>query len=154
MNDPDAVRLPPAAPAMAGSAAPGPAELRRIRITALIVACALFMQNVDSTVIATALPTMARAFGADPVHMNVALTAYLLSLAVFIPASGWMADRYGARNVFRTAIAVFTLGSVLCGAAQSLPALVAAPRAAGHGRGDDGAGRPAGAAAHACPKRS
>ena len=82
------------------------------------------MQNVDSTVIATALPTMARAFGAEPVRMNVALTSYLLSLAVFIPASGWMADRFGARNVFRIAIAVFTLGSVLCGAAQSLPALV------------------------------
>ncbi len=82
------------------------------------------MQNVDSTVIATALPTMATAFGAEPVRMNVALTSYLLSLAVFIPASGWMADRFGARNVFRIAIGVFTLGSVLCGAAQSLPALV------------------------------
>lgn len=90
----------------------------------MIVACALFMQNLDSTVIATALPTMARAFGADPVHMNVALTAYLLSLAVFIPASGWMADRFGARNVFRVAIAVFTLASVLCGSAQSLSSLV------------------------------
>jgi EmrB/QacA subfamily drug resistance transporter len=101
-----------------------PAELRRIRITALIVACALFMQNVDSTVIATALPTMARAFGVEPVRMNVALTSYLLSLAVFIPASGWMADRFGARTVFRIAIGVFTLGSVLCGSAQSLPALV------------------------------
>ena len=71
---------------------------RRIRMTALIVACALFMQNLDSTVISTALPTMARAFGAEPIHMNVALTSYLLSLAVFIPASGWMADRFGARN--------------------------------------------------------
>ncbi len=116
MNDTDTASQP--------RAVVGPVELRRIRITALIVACALFMQNVDSTVIATALPTMARAFGAEPVHMNVALTAYLLSLAVFIPASGWLADRYGARNVFRIAIAVFTLGSVLCGAAQSLPALV------------------------------
>ena len=76
----------------------------------MIVACALFMQNLDSTVIATALPTMARAFGADPVHMNVALTSYLLSLAVFIPASGWMADRFGTRTVFRAAIAVFTAG--------------------------------------------
>src|SRR5450756_862870 len=66
----------------------------RTRVTALIVACALFMQNLDSTVIATALPTMARAFGADPVHMNVALTSYLFSLAVFIPASGWVAVSY------------------------------------------------------------
>ena len=79
----------------------------------MIVACAMFMQNLDSTIIATALPTMAKAFGAEPVHMNVALTSYLLSLAVFIPASGWIADRYGARSVFRAAIAVFTVGSVL-----------------------------------------
>ena len=73
------------------------------------------MQNLDSTVIATALPTMARAFGAEPVHMNVALTAYLLALAVFIPASGWVADRFGAKQVFRAAIVIFTLGSVLTG---------------------------------------
>ena len=98
----------------------------RTRLTAVIVASALFMQNLNSTVIATALPTMARAFGSDPVHMNVALTSYLLSLAVFIPASGWMADRYGTRTVFRAAIAVFTLGSVLCGQANSLGFLVAA----------------------------
>jgi len=90
----------------------------------MIVACAMFMQSLDSTVIATALPTMAKTFGADPVHMNVALTSYLLSLAVFIPASGWIADRYGARTVFRIAIAVFTLGSVLCGRADSLAFLV------------------------------
>jgi EmrB/QacA subfamily drug resistance transporter len=97
---------------------------QRTRLTAVIVACALFMQNLDSTVIATALPTMAKAFGADPVHMNVALTSYLLSLAVFIPASGWIADRYGTRTVFRAAIAVFTLGSILCGRADSLAFLV------------------------------
>ena len=99
---------------------------RRTRLTALIVACALFMQTLDGTIVATALPTMARDFGADPVRMNVALTSYLLSLAVFIPASGWMADRYGARQVFRAAIAVFTVGSVLCGRAETLPFLVAA----------------------------
>jgi len=99
---------------------------RQTRLTALIVACALFMQNLDGTVIATALPTMARDFGADPVRMNVALTSYLLSLAVFIPASGWMADRFGAREVFRASIAVFTLGSVLCGRADSLAFLVIA----------------------------
>lgn len=99
---------------------------RRSRLTALIVACALFMQNLDSTVISTALPTIARAFGAEAVHMNVALTAYLLSLAVFIPASGWIADRYGAKQVFRLAIIVFTTGSVLCGFSNSLGELVAA----------------------------
>src|ERR1700761_2189455 len=98
---------------------------QRTRLTAVIVACALFMQNLDSTIIAPALPTMAKAFGADPVHMNVALTSYLLSLAVFIPASGWIADRFGARTVFRAAIAVFTIGSVLCGRADSLAFLVA-----------------------------
>lgn len=112
--------------------APRPRKLPRIatsprtRLTAVIVASALFMQNLDSTVIATALPTMARAFGYDPVRMNVALTSYLLSLAVFIPASGWVADRYGARNIFRAAIVVFTVGSVLCGMADSLAFLVAA----------------------------
>ncbi len=98
----------------------------RQRLVAVIVACALFMQNLDGTVIATALPAMARAFHADPVHMNVALTAYLFAVAVFIPASGWMADRYGTRQVFRAAIAVFTLGSILCGRADSLGFVVAA----------------------------
>ena len=82
------------------------------------------MQNLDGTVVATALPAMAHAFGSDPLHMNVALTSYLLSLAVFIPVSGWMADRFGARSVFRAAIGVFTVGSVLCGMAESLPFLV------------------------------
>jgi len=95
------------------------------RLTALIVACALFMQNLDGTVISTALPAMAKAFHQDAVRMNVALTSYLVSVAVFIPVSGWMADRYGARSVFRAAIAVFTIGSVLCGRAETLPFLVA-----------------------------
>src|SRR5579863_1074125 len=92
----------------------------------LIVACALFMQNLDSTVIATALPAIARSFGEDPLRLNLAITSYLLSLAVFIPLSGWMADRFGARSVFRMAIVVFTVGSACCGFAQSLPELVAA----------------------------
>ena len=120
------------------------------RLTAVIVACALFMQNLDSTVIATALPTMAKAFGADPVHMNVALTSYLLALAVFIPASGWVADRYGTRTVFRAAIAVFTVGSILCGRADSLVVPGGRARAARHRRGDDGAGR---APACCCARR-
>jgi len=99
---------------------------RRTRITAIIVASSLLMQNVDGTVIATALPTMAHVFGVHPVRMNVAMTSYLLSLAVFIPASGWVADRFGSLNVFRAAIIVFTLGSILCGQANSLSFLVAA----------------------------
>ena len=107
-------------------AAPPVRTGRRTRLTALIVACALFMQNMDSTVISTALPTIAKAFGAEPTHMNVALTSYMLSLAVFIPCSGWLADRFGTRTIFRLAILVFTLGSVLSGSANSLTFLVCA----------------------------
>jgi EmrB/QacA subfamily drug resistance transporter len=95
-------------------------------IVPLIVAGALFMQNLDSTVISTAIPTIAASLGEDPLRLNLAITSYLLSLAIFIPLSGWTADRFGARNVFRTAILVFTLGSVGCGFAHSLPELVVA----------------------------
>src|SRR4029079_10893650 len=86
----------------------------------LIVAVALFMETMDSTVIATSLPAIAAALHQDPIALKLALTSYLLSLAVFIPLSGWMADRFGARTVFRAAIVVFTLGSALCGFAQGL----------------------------------
>ncbi|MGZ8417226.1 MAG: DHA2 family efflux MFS transporter permease subunit [Methyloceanibacter sp.] len=86
----------------------------------LIVAVALFMETMDSTVIATSLPAIAADLGEDPIALKLALTAYLLSLAVFIPLSGWMADRFGARTVFRAAIVVFTLGSAACGFAQGL----------------------------------
>jgi EmrB/QacA subfamily drug resistance transporter len=95
-------------------------------ITPLIVACALFMENLDSTVVSTALPTIAKAFKENPVHLNLAITSYLLSLAVFIPISGWVADRYGARHVFRIAIIVFTGASILCGLSNSLAEFVAA----------------------------
>ncbi len=96
------------------------------RRTALIVATALFMQNLDSSVIATALPVMAQSFDADPVRMSLALTSYMLGVAVFIPASGWAADRYGAKRVFLAAIFLFTLASLLCGISNTLPQLVAA----------------------------
>ena len=99
---------------------------RDVRLIALIVASALFMEQLDGTVLATALPAMARNFGVSPLHMSVALTSYLLSLAVFIPASGRVADRFGARHVFGAAIAVFTGGSILCGLAPTLPILVGA----------------------------
>jgi EmrB/QacA subfamily drug resistance transporter len=102
-----------------------PATLASFRGTALVIAGALFMEQLDGTVLATALPDMARQFGVTALHMNIALTAYLLSLAVFIPASGRIADRFGSRRVFRCAIAIFTLGSVLCGQSVSLPMLVA-----------------------------
>ncbi len=103
-------------------------DLRRpnYRITALIIASALFMEQLDSTVLATALPTMARYFNVSPPHMSVALTSYLLSLAVLIPASGGIADRFGARTVFSAAIVVFTASSILCAQAHSLSLLVVA----------------------------
>jgi EmrB/QacA subfamily drug resistance transporter len=90
----------------------------------LIVAVALFMETMDSTVIATSLPAIAADLGQDAIALKLALTSYLLSLAVFIPLSGWVADRFGARTVFRAAIVVFTLGSALCGFAQGLPDFV------------------------------
>ena len=92
----------------------------------LIVACALFMENLDSTVLATALPAIAREFDESPIDLKLALTSYLLSLAVFIPVSGWLADRLGARLVFRGAIAVFALGSAAAGFSSSMPEIVAA----------------------------
>jgi EmrB/QacA subfamily drug resistance transporter len=103
------------------------------RIVSLIVASAMFMEQLDGTVLATALPAMARSFHADPLHMNVALTSYLLTLAMFIPASGRIADRFGSRTVFRTAIGVFTLGSIACAQAPNLAFLVAARMLQGAG---------------------
>lgn len=91
----------------------------------LIVACALFMENLDSTVLSTALPTIARDFGVSPIHMKLAMTSYLLTIAVFIPASGWLADRFGARTIFRTAIVLFTIGSICCGISNSIGEIVA-----------------------------
>jgi EmrB/QacA subfamily drug resistance transporter len=109
------------------SAAPAAAPRRaNPRTVALIIASAMFMEQLDGTVLATALPTLSRTFHVDPLHMSVALTAYLLSLAVLIPASGKVADRFGSKTVFRAAIAIFTLGSILCGCAQSLTFLVVA----------------------------
>src|SRR6202158_379834 len=89
-------------------------------IIPLIVACALFMENLDSTVISTALPAISIDLHEDPIALKLALTSYLLTLAVFIPISGWMADRFGARTVFRVAIVIFTTGSALCGSPPSL----------------------------------
>lgn len=96
------------------------------RLLPLIVACALFIENMDSTVISTSLPAIAHDFGIGPIALKLALTTYLLSLAVFIPISGWVADRFGARPTFIVAIAVFLLGSIACAASGSLQAMVAA----------------------------
>ena len=93
-------------------------------VTPLIIATALFMENLDGTVLATALPAMAADLHEDPVALKLALTSYLLSLAVFIPLSGWAADHFGARRVFRAAIFTFTLGSILCGFSTTLTTVV------------------------------
>ncbi|WP_354221608.1 MFS transporter [Bradyrhizobium sp. F1.4.3] len=90
------------------------------RIIPLIVATALFMENMDSTVIATSLPAIAADIGTSPLTLKLAITSYLLSLAVFIPASGWTADRFGARMVFAIAVGVFMVGSVGCALSTSV----------------------------------
>jgi EmrB/QacA subfamily drug resistance transporter len=97
-----------------------------VRMVPLIVAVALFMENMDSTVISTSLPAIARALGTNPLALKLAVTSYLLSVAICIPASGWVADRFGARNVFRLAIGIFIIGSIGCAASHSLEQFVAA----------------------------
>ncbi len=92
----------------------------------LIVACALFMENMDSTVLATALPAIANGLGENPLALKLALTAYLVALAIFIPISSWVADRYGSRTIFAAAIVVFMGGSLLCAVSGTLPAFVLA----------------------------
>jgi EmrB/QacA subfamily drug resistance transporter len=96
------------------------------RLIPLIVATALFMENMDSTVIATSLPAIAADIGTSPLTLKLAITSYLLSLAVFIPASGWTADRFGARMVFAIAIAVFMVGSIGCALSSSVTDFVIA----------------------------
>ena len=94
--------------------------VRKSTTIAILVAVAFFMENLDGTVIATALPQMGKSFHVNPVDLNIGMTAYLLMLAVFIPISGWVADRIGARTVFATAIAVFTASSILCGLSNGM----------------------------------
>jgi len=93
---------------------------RKSMTVAILVAGAFFMENLDGTVIATALPQMGRSFHVNPVDLNIGMTAYLLMLAVFIPISGWVADRVGARTVFAAAIAVFTASSIFCGLSDGM----------------------------------
>jgi EmrB/QacA subfamily drug resistance transporter len=100
--------------------------VKRHVIIPLIVACALFMQNLDSTSLATALPTIAASFGESPLRLHLAITAYLLAVAAFLPMSGWVADRYGARIVFRVSIVIFTLSSIACGLSQDFNQLIIA----------------------------
>lgn len=96
------------------------------RILAVIVASAIVMQQIDATAITTALPQMAISLNTDPIRLTIAVTSYLLSIAVFIPVSGWAADRFGGRTVFRAAIALFVVGSMLCGISENVVQLTGA----------------------------
>lgn len=95
------------------------------RFVPFVIACAFFMYGVDTTIVATALPRIALTFHTSPVRLSIAVTAYLVSLAVFIPMSGWMSDRYGAKTIFSSAICLFTVSSVLCGLSDNLLELTA-----------------------------
>lgn len=96
----------------------------KIRIVPLVVATALFMENMDSTILTTALPTIARDLSVDAIALKLAITSYLVALAVFIPVSGWVADRLGARTTFRAALAIFMAASIGCAFSGSLGGFV------------------------------
>src|SRR5476649_669430 len=95
------------------------------RLLPWLVAVAFFMESLDTTILNTAVPAIAQALNVAPLSMKAVLSSYTLSLAVFIPISGWMADRFGTRLVFAAAIGMFTLGSLLCGLASDVHLLVA-----------------------------
>src|SRR5579862_3517163 len=95
------------------------------RLLPWLVAVGFFMESLDTTILNTAVPAIARALEVPPLSMKAVLASYTLSLAVFIPISGWMANRFGTRKVFASAIAVFTLGSLLCGLTSDIHSLVA-----------------------------
>src|SRR5580704_4393883 len=95
------------------------------RLLPWLVAVAFFMESLDTTILNTAVPTIAAALKVAPLSMKSVLSSYTLSLAVFIPISGWMADRFGTRRVFASAIGLFTLGSLLCGISNNIHVLVA-----------------------------
>ena len=91
----------------------------------VVYVAAMFMSIMDITIVNTALPTIGRSFGVSPTSVDTISIAYLVSLAIFIPASGWLGDRFGGKRVLLTAIVVFTAASALCGVASSLSELVA-----------------------------
>ena len=107
------------------SAASAPAGTLGELMVRWVVACGMFMNQLDSTVITTSIPQIAESLGESPLRLNVAVTSYLISLAVFIPVSGWIADRFGPRRVFCTAIAIFSLSSAVCGLSTDLTMMVA-----------------------------
>ncbi len=99
-------------------------ERQAVRMIPFIVGCALFMQMLDATVVATAIPAMAASLGTTAVQMNISITSYLLALAVFVPISGWAAERFGARRIFIIAIVLFSISSIACAVSQNLVQLV------------------------------
>lgn len=105
----------------------------RARVVALVVAIAFFMQLLDSTIVVTSLPQMGKDFGVPPVSMSIGLTIYLLTMAAFIPLSGWLGDRFGARNVFLVSITVFTTASLFCGLSSNLEQFIMARAIQGFG---------------------
>src|SRR5438093_12345713 len=107
--NPSAVSEPPAAPGKSVK-----------RLLPWLVAVAFFMESLDTTILNTAVPAIAAALQVAPLSMKAVLSSYTLSLAVFIPVSGWIADRYGTRRVFSSAVGLFTLGSILCGISNSI----------------------------------
>ena len=104
---------------------PAAREERVSLVIPLVIACGMFMSQLDSTIIATATPQMAQSLDVSPLRLNLAITSYLITMAVFIPISGWCADRFGPRRVFCSAVALFCIGSMLCGLSTSLAMLVA-----------------------------
>jgi EmrB/QacA subfamily drug resistance transporter len=121
------VSSPPSPPPNRPAASPAPFEVTPAarRLLPWLMAVALFMESLDATILNTAVPTIASALRVPPLSMKAALTSYTLSLAVFIPLSGWVADRFGTRRVFMGAVAIFTLGSAACGFSVDMPTLVA-----------------------------
>jgi EmrB/QacA subfamily drug resistance transporter len=114
----------PSAPLVAPASSPAPSDAAK-RLLPWLVAVAFFMESLDTTILNTAVPAISSALGVSPLSMKAVLASYTLSLAVFIPISGWMADRFGTRRVFASAIGLFTLGSFLCGISGNIHLLVA-----------------------------
>ena len=124
MGSPSARRYPTPMSASPPEIVGAPPSRMKVRLATIAVASALFMEFIDSTALSTALPTLSRDFGVDPVHLKLALTSYILALAAIAPASGWMADRFGPRRIFMAAMALFLAGSVACGFSHSLAQLI------------------------------
>jgi EmrB/QacA subfamily drug resistance transporter len=116
-----------------GENAETPPSPGQSRLIAFVVAISFFMQMLDSTIVVTSLPQMARSFGVEPVGMSIGLTVYMLTMAAFIPLSGWLGERYGARNVFLAAIAIFMISSLFCGLSSSLAGFTTARAFQGFG---------------------